>query len=55
MDAGVVVTFSELILSNLADPAHGRKATYDRHSCRCQKCRAANAAYMKQYRSRRNT
>jgi len=38
-----------------ADPnhrGHGTKTGYDKHKCRCTKCRAANAAWMKSYRVR---
>ena len=51
MDAGAL-TFAEMIRSNPADPAHGTKTAYDKHKCRCVRCRAANAAWMKAYRHR---
>jgi hypothetical protein len=47
------MTFSELIRRNLNDPAHGSKATYDRHKCRCERCRQANNNYMRSYRENR--
>lgn len=45
------MTFAEMIRANPNDPAHGHKATYDRHKCRCTTCRAANTAWMQNYRS----
>lgn len=49
MDADVM-TVSEMVLANPDHIVHGTKACYDRHKCRCPKCRAANTAYMRQYR-----
>lgn len=48
------MTLGELIVSNLNDPAHGSKATYDRHKCRCDRCRLANRNYMREYRKNRS-
>jgi len=48
------MTLGELIVSNLNDPAHGSKATYDRHKCRCERCRLANRNYMREYRKNRS-
>lgn len=31
---------------------HGRKATYDRHKCRCVECTTANTEYQRARRKR---
>jgi hypothetical protein len=48
------MTFSEMIRGDLSDPIHGSKATYDRHKCRCDRCRLANRNYMREYRKNRS-
>lgn len=35
------------------DPRHGSPSTYSNHMCRCELCRAAQAAYMRDLRRRR--
>lgn len=32
---------------------HGQYTTYTNYACRCEKCRAANAAYWRDYRARK--
>lgn len=33
----------------MGEPVHGRHSTYTNHGCRCDLCRAANAAYNRRY------
>lgn len=33
---------------------HGTRSGYKNHGCRCAPCKGANAAYIKEYRGRRN-
>lgn len=35
------------------DPRHGESSTYTNHKCRCEKCRAAWAAYVRESHERR--
>lgn len=35
------------------DPRHGSPSTYSNHMCRCDLCRAAQAAYARDLRERR--
>jgi hypothetical protein len=34
-------------------PAHGRRSTYTHHGCRCDACKAASAAYLREWKRRR--
>jgi hypothetical protein len=45
-DGKILITLTRI------SPRHGRATTYQHHGCRCEACRAANAAQQRAYRSR---
>jgi hypothetical protein len=47
------MTSSSDLLTNPDDPRHGTQNGYCNHGCRCQRCRASNAAYQQGARQRR--
>ena len=52
MDTDTRLTHAESMNADPNHRGHGTKTGYDKHKCRCTKCRAANAAWMKSYRVR---
>jgi len=52
VDPNARLTYAQMMSADPNDPGHGTKTGYDKHKCRCTKCRAANAAWMKSYRIR---
>ena len=38
-------------ITPIREPVHGTIYTYTRKKCRCDECRAANAAYSREYRA----